>query len=151
MPAIVSRHRLVALNPQRRRKIVCPLIFSVALFGGLLGRAAHAQDNYEIQVYGADTVAPKTTMSEMHSNFTVDGTKPLPDSRYAADDLYPTNHAEHETVEITQGINSWSEVGFYIFTTARDADGWQWGRRPHPSPCSRSRQLALAAGGKPFH
>ena len=126
MPAIVSRHRQFALNPQLRRNTVCLLIFTVALFGGLLGRVAHAQDNYEIQVYGADTVAPKTTMLELHSNFTVDGTKPLPDSKYAADGLYPTNHAEHETVEITQGINNWSEVGFYIFTSARDGDGWQW-------------------------
>ena len=30
---------------------------------GILGAAqAHAQGNYEIQVYGADTIAPKTTM-----------------------------------------------------------------------------------------
>jgi hypothetical protein len=65
-------------------------------------------------------------MLELHSNFTIDGSKPLPGSKYAADGLYPTNHAEHETVEITQGINSWSEVGFYIFTSARDGDGWQW-------------------------
>jgi hypothetical protein len=102
------------------------LILIPAIFGGFCGRVAHAQDNYEIQVYGADTVAPKTTMLELHSNFTADGTKPLPGSKYAADGLYPTNHAEHETVEITQGINSWSEVGFYIFTSARDGDGWQW-------------------------
>jgi hypothetical protein len=85
-----------------------------------------AQDNYEIQVYGADTVAPKTTMVELHSNFTVDGSKPLPGSQYAADGMYPTNHAEHETVEITQGITNWSEVGFYIFTSARSGQGWQW-------------------------
>ena len=50
-------------------------------------------------------------MLKLHSNFTADGTKPLPGSNYAADGLYPTNHAEQETVEITQGINSWSEVG----------------------------------------
>lgn len=85
-----------------------------------------AQDNYEIQVYGADTVAPKTTMLELHSNFTVDGSKPLPGSQYAADGMYPTNHAEHETVEITQGITNWAEVGFYIFTSARGGQGWQW-------------------------
>jgi hypothetical protein len=102
------------------------LIFAAAIFGGLCGRVAHAQDNYEIQVYGSDTVAPKTTMLELHSNFTADGTKPLPGSQYAADGLYPTNHAEHETLEITHGINNWSEVGFYIFTSARDGDGWQW-------------------------
>jgi len=40
--------------------------------------------------------------------------------------VYPTNHAEHETVEITQGLSNWSEVGFYIFTSARSGDGWQW-------------------------
>src|SRR5215467_14852428 len=55
-----------------------------------------AQDNYEIQVYGSETVAPKTTMLELHSNFTVDGSKPVPGSEYAADGTYPTNHALHE-------------------------------------------------------
>lgn len=103
--------------------------FSIVIFFALLwfgsGRV-WAQDNYEIQVYGADTVAPKTTMLELHSNFTSDGTKPLPGSQFAADSLYPTNHVEHETVEITQGITNWSEVGFYIFTAARDGQGWQW-------------------------
>lgn len=87
---------------------------------------ARAQDNYEIQVYGSETVAPRTTMVELHSNFTGEGSKPLPGSRYTAAGTYPTNHAEHETVEITQGLTSWSEVGFYIFTSARDGQGWQW-------------------------
>ena len=35
--------------------------------------SARAQGNYEIQVYGADTVAPKDLMVELHSNFTVVG------------------------------------------------------------------------------
>ncbi len=87
---------------------------------------ARGQDNYEIQVYGADTVKPGTTMLELHSNFTLNGSKALPGSRYAADGTYPTNHAEHETVEITQGINDWAEVGFYIFTSIDKQDGWQW-------------------------
>ncbi|HEX3471352.1 MAG TPA: hypothetical protein VHT28_09220 [Silvibacterium sp.] len=102
--------------------IGCTLLL---LFGFSVDFAA-AQDNYEIQVYGADTVAPKTTMLELHSNFTVDGSKPLPGSEYADDRLYPTNHAQHETVEITQGITSWSEVGFYIFTSSRSGQGVQW-------------------------
>jgi hypothetical protein len=85
-----------------------------------------AQDNYEIQVYGSDTVAPKTTMLELHSNFTIDGSKAAPGSRYAADGTFPTTHAEHETVEITQGITNWSEVGFYIFTSASTETGYQW-------------------------
>ena len=85
-----------------------------------------AQDNYEIQVYGSETVAPKTTMLELHSNFTIDGSKAVPGSEYAADGTYPTNHALHETVEITQGLTSWSEVGFYIFTSSRSGQGIQW-------------------------
>jgi hypothetical protein len=102
----------------------CAFIFVVLAFGDL--RLAKAQDNYEIQVYGSDTVAPKTTMLELHSNFTAEGSFPAPGSRFTGEGLYPTNHAEHETVEITQGVNSWSEVGFYIFTSARNGDGWQW-------------------------
>jgi len=79
-----------------------------------------AQDNYEIQVYGAETVAPQTTMVELHSNFTWDGRRTM------VDGLWPTQDAEHETVEITHGWTNWFETGFYIFTFARDGNGWQW-------------------------
>ena len=84
------------------------------------GGSLWAQGNYEIQVYGSDTVAPKNTMVELHSNYTVQGQKQV------IDGVYPTNHQLHETVEITQGITSWSEVGFYIFTSVQDGHGWQW-------------------------
>ncbi len=87
---------------------------------------AWAQDNYEIQVYGSDTVAPQTTMVELHSNFTVIGSEPVPGANKTADGLYPTNHAEHETVEITTGLNDWSELGFYIFTSEKSGYGIQW-------------------------
>ena len=70
-----------------------------------------AQENYEIQVYGSDLVDPGHTMVELHSNFTIDGSKTI------VDGVYPTNHAEHETVEITHGFNDWFECGFYIFTS----------------------------------
>ena len=40
---------------------------------------AHAQDNYEIQVYGSDTVNPRSTMVEIHSNFTINGSKTVQD------------------------------------------------------------------------
>jgi len=82
--------------------------------------AAHAQGNYEIQVYGADTVAPRSTMVELHSNFTAEG------QRNFVDGVAPTYHAEHETIEITQGLNKWSEVGFYIFTSEQSGTGVQW-------------------------
>jgi hypothetical protein len=81
---------------------------------------ACAQGNYEIQVYGAATVEPKSTMVELHSNYTLDGQK------YVIDGVYPTNHQEHETLEITQGLTSWSEVGFYVFTSWQNGHGVQW-------------------------
>ncbi len=81
---------------------------------------AYAQGNYEVQVYGADTVAPRTTMVEVHSNFTAKGHPTSPDGEAA------TNHAEHETLEITQGLNEWSEVGFYIFTSEQSGLGMQF-------------------------
>lgn len=87
---------------------------------GIVTISIHAQDNYEIQVYSADTVPPRSTMVELHSNFTVNGSKTV------VDGVQPTNHAEHETVEITQGITDWFETGFYIFTAIQPNGGWQW-------------------------
>jgi hypothetical protein len=79
-----------------------------------------AQDNYEIQVYGAETVAPGATMFELHSNFTWDG------RRIDDDGLWPTEDALHETLEITHGFTPWFETGFYVFTSVREGQGWQW-------------------------
>lgn len=93
------------------------LLLLACLFGC---KCLWAQGNYEIQVYGSDTVPPKNTMLELHSNYTVQG------QRQEIDGVYPTNHQLHETVEITQGITSWSEVGFYIFTSTQDGHGVQW-------------------------
>lgn len=95
------------------------LIFSLVVIGTLCP-VVRAQSNYEIQVYGADTVAPRSTMVELHSNFTADG------QRKTIDGVAPTFYAEHETIEITQGINAWSEVGFYVFTSERSGEGVQW-------------------------
>jgi hypothetical protein len=99
---------------------ISPLYVLALLFPLAALTLARAQDNYEIQVYGADTVPPASTMVELHSNFTAEGSKTVQDG------MLPTNHAEHETVEITQGINSWFETGFYIFTSIQPHDGWQW-------------------------
>ena len=107
---------------------------SVLFFAMLLAVPLSAQDNYEIQVYGAETVAPGATMFELHSNFTFEGSKTI------VDGMLPTNHTLHETVEITHGINNWFEVGFYIFTAANDHYAWQW--------VGDSGELALAGGGE---
>lgn len=82
--------------------------------------ASSAQDNYEIQVYGSETVPQGHTMFELHSNFTFEG------KRDPSDGTFPDDHAEHETVEITHGFNSWFETGFYFFTSERSGQGFQW-------------------------
>ncbi len=76
--------------------------------------------NYEIQVYGSETIPAGVTMVEIHNNFTAKGEKKV------VDGLLPTHHAWHETIEITHGFNSWFETGFYIFTSARNGNGWDW-------------------------
>jgi hypothetical protein len=82
--------------------------------------AAHAQNNYEVQVYGSELVKPGDTMVELHSNFTINGFKTV------VDGVLPDNHAEHETVEITHGFNEWFETGFYIFTSIQPDGGWYY-------------------------
>jgi hypothetical protein len=79
-----------------------------------------AQDNYEIQVYPSETLAPGKLMIELHSNFTFQGEKEV------ANGVRPTEHALHETIEVTYGFTPWFETGFYIFTSARSGEGWQW-------------------------
>ncbi len=85
--------------------------FSIPLF---------AQENYEIQVYPSETLKPKATMVELHSNFTIQGTK------QTIDGVLPTQHQWHETIEITHGFTDWFETGWYIFTSAAPGQGWQW-------------------------
>ena len=80
----------------------------------------HAQNNYEIQVYPSETIAPKTLLTELHSNYTVEGSTT---TQYG---MLPTQGQEHETIELTQGITNWSEVGFYIFTEEKNGSGVQW-------------------------
>ncbi len=82
--------------------------------------AARGQNNYEIQVYGAETVAPGATMVEVHSNWTAEG------SKTPVDGVLPTQNAFHETLEITHGFNPWFETGFYVFSSVRSGEGWQW-------------------------
>ena len=80
------------------------------LLGCLLcGLHALSQENYEIQVYASKTVSPKTTMVELHSNFTFGG------STFPGNGVQPTHHLTHETVEITHGFNNNFEIGCYFF------------------------------------
>ena len=85
----------------------------------VLSAKVFAQDNYEIQVYGSETVDEGVTMVELHSNYT-------PRGQTFTDGVRPTEDAEHETLEITHGFNPWFEVGFYVFTNIHSGYGWQW-------------------------
>jgi len=87
---------------------------------GCSAPVGRAQGNYEVQVYGSDLVPKSVTMVELHSNFTVSGTKET------VDGVLPTNHQVHETVEITHGFNEWFETGFYIFTNIQPDGSWQY-------------------------
>jgi hypothetical protein len=75
---------------------------------------------YEIQVYASELMAPRHTMFEFHSNFTPIG------ERHPPDGTQPTDHAFHETLEITHGFSEWFEVGVYAFTSVRAGDGWRY-------------------------
>ncbi len=112
---LALRHHLLRHMTQSSRPALLAL-FAAIIFTPCL----QAQDNYEIQVYGSDTVPPRSTMVEIHSNFTGKG------STTVQDGLLATNHAEHETLELTQGINDWAEVGFYVFSSLQSDYGWQW-------------------------
>jgi hypothetical protein len=98
---------------------VAHFVFAIGI---LLSATAQslAQDNYEIQVYGSELVLPKNTMVEIHSNFTANGSKTV------VDGVQPTNHAMHETLELTQGFTDWFEAGFYVFSSIQPNGGWQW-------------------------
>ena len=97
----------------------------------------HAQDNYEIQVYPSETIAPKTLLTELHSNYTVEG------STTPSYGMLPTQGQEHETIELTQGITDWSEVGFYIFTAEQKRQWRAMGGRPYSSARARSAHAGI--------
>jgi hypothetical protein len=60
-----------------------------------------------------------TTMFELHSNYTAWGEKDI------IKGVRPSNHALHETLEITQGITDNFELGFYLFTNYTSPYGYQ--------------------------
>ena len=101
---------------------VRPWVAAAFLVAGAFAGPVLAQENYEIQVYPSVTVPRGVTMFELHSNYT---TKRL-HSRLRPKAMLPTNHALHETLEITHGFSDWSELGFYWFTAVPDKGRYQW-------------------------
>jgi hypothetical protein len=113
--------RLAFLRGIRRRWFLA-LAFLAAV---LSATSARAQDNYEIQVYGYELVDPGHTMVELHSNFTIDG------SKATIDGVYPTNHAEHETIEITHELHRLVRVWFLHLHFGNRGPGMAVGGRSH--------------------
>jgi Putative MetA-pathway of phenol degradation len=104
-------------RPRGRRRLAALALTLMALVAA--GPLA-AQENYEIQVYGSDVVTPGRTMFELHTNYTANGRRTVDDG------VFPTQHALHETVEITHGFTPWAEVGWYIFTSVQSGGEWNW-------------------------
>lgn len=96
--------------------------YAQAAAAGLLlcATLARAQGNYEVQVYGSETVPAGNTMVEFHTNYTLQGSKDRTGT------ILPTNHQFHETLEITHGFTGWFELGYYNFTSAQAGYGWNW-------------------------
>jgi hypothetical protein len=97
-------------------------IFGGLLAGGTMSVAlspCQAAD-YEIQVYGSETVEPNRTMVELHSNYTVNG------ERQTINRVFPSHHALHETLEVTHGFTPWFETGLYVFSNVQPGTGWEW-------------------------
>src|SRR5947209_19979720 len=92
---------LTSTGPMRLCCLAILLVVEcLTLVGACLG-----QDNYEIQVYGADLVPPHSAMLELHTNFTAEGSKTVMHG------VQPTEQAGHETIEISRGVNEWLETG----------------------------------------
>jgi len=92
----------------------------LGVIGALTAAPVAAQENFEIQVYGSETVAPGSTMVELHSNVAAVGTT------RTEDHVLRTQGAFHETLEITQGWTPWLETGFYVFTSIQPDTTWEW-------------------------
>lgn len=77
-----------------------------------LVRQAPAQDLFEIQVYPYDTVEPRRTMVELHTNFVASGTKEAPAGEF------PMHQQVHTTLEVTHGFSKYFECAGYLVTAA---------------------------------
>ena len=81
-----------------------------------LGRAALAQDAFEIQVYDSETADPGAFGLEVHLNYVAAG-----ETEPAGSEL-PSDRVAHFTLEPHIGLARWCEAGAY-FQTALRPDG----------------------------
>ena len=88
------------------------------LTGIVISIHSFSQADNEIQVYASPTIQHKWTIFELHSNYTIKGSKFLVNSH----DARWTN----ETVEITHGFGKNFEIGFYTFTAFDPFGNYQY-------------------------
>src|SRR4051812_11343141 len=93
-----------------RSLLVCCFLLPAVLF---------AQENYEIQVYGSQTQAKRSSIFELHSNYTFSGEKNINKG------VRPSFHSLHETIEVTTGITDNFELGLYLFMNHTPGYGYQ--------------------------
>ncbi len=81
---------------------------------------ACAQDSFEIEVYGSETLSRGETSLELHSVFNAESDEPQ------AAGVYPSHHSINESVEVAHGFTDWFQGSLYVLTSANTAYGWQW-------------------------
>jgi len=86
------------------------LIFSFAI--------SYCQGDNEIQVYASPTIANRSTIFELHSNYTFKGINGLAEPKSA--------RYLNETLEITRGFGNNFEIGVYFFSTLFPGGKYQY-------------------------
>jgi hypothetical protein len=94
----------------RRRRVARWALLGPAV--AILARSsvAGAVDPFEIQVYDATVLAPRTAGVELHSNVVVSG------RRASVPPELPAHHQSHFTLEAAMGLPPWWEIGAYLQT-----------------------------------
>src|SRR5689334_8745678 len=93
------------------RKVLPFIIF-------ILPITVFSQAESEIQVYASPITNKGETFFELHSNYTFNGIKKMPDPSIA--------RYINESVEITHGFGSNFEMGVYFFTAFIPHKGYQY-------------------------
>jgi hypothetical protein len=98
-------------------------LITLALFESL----TFAQDSFEIEVYGSQTLHQGEISVELHSNLNVES------EETQTPGIYPSQHSLNESAEIAYGFKDWIQGSFYLLTSINTAYGWQWaGDRVRP-------------------
>jgi len=114
--SVKGMHEATRLCPRQRAR------YSLVFLAGicLLAVSGFGQENYAIEVYGAETLSRGENEVALHSNYTFDGVG------YPSEQADRSEHSLHETVELTHGFTDWFETGLYTLTSSKSAYGFQY-------------------------